>query len=174
MKRSELELPEYFDRYINLTDDVTVLEALQTSLSELQTLDLEPLRQLGSWVYAPGKWTINDLIQHIIDTERVFSYRALAFARGERSVQSYDENEYAQQAKAVDRTLEDLLEEAIALRLATLKLFKSFTPEMLQKTGMGFRGPYSVHAIGYILAGHQRWHLEVIRDRYLSVREPKP
>ena len=86
MKRSEITLPEYFDRYINKCDDVTILEALQQSLQELENAPIEKWKQLGDKVYAPGKWTIREILQHLIDTERVFSYRATAFSRGDENV----------------------------------------------------------------------------------------
>jgi hypothetical protein len=170
MKRSEIELPEYFDRYIQLADDVPVLEALQTSLAEWQNLNVAGLRQIGLQVYAPGKWTIPDILQHLVDTERIFAYRALAFARGEVAATSYDENAYAMLANASHRPVQDLVDEAIAVKQATLALFRSFTNDMLKKRGMGFRGPYSVAAIGFIQAGHQRWHMQILKERYLALR----
>lgn len=172
MKLSEIALPEYFDRYILLNEDLDVLEALKRSLEELEQIPLEKWKELKDRVYAPDKWTLKDILQHIIDTERVFAYRALAFARGEQEVKSYDENEYAYLANANNRSLEDLLEEALILRKSTLLLFSSFTHEMLEKTGMGFKGPYSVHSIGYILGGHQRWHFKIIEERYLPLLQP--
>jgi len=169
MKRSEIELPVYFDRYIQKTDDVHLLEALDISLSELEQAPIEAWKRHGHQIYAPGKWTIPDILQHLIDTERIFSYRALAFARGEKEVKSYNEDLYAANARADTRPIEDLVEEALALRKASIQLFRSFDEAMLASTGMGFRGEYSVHAIGFILAGHQRWHFEVIADRYLGL-----
>ncbi|MFM9984261.1 MAG: DinB family protein [Flavobacteriales bacterium] len=166
MKRSEINLPEYFDRYIALTDDVAVMDSLLTSLVELQNAPLEVWKKIGDAVYAPGKWTVKDILQHLIDTERVFGYRALSFARGEKEVKSYDEDAYARVARANQRSLEDLLEEAIAQRKSTIQLFSNFTSEMLARTGMGFKGEYSVHAIGFIFGGHQRWHFRVIEERY--------
>lgn len=169
MKRSELVPPEYFDRYINEADDVSLPEALEISLQELEQAPLAIWKSIGDKVYAPGKWTIRDILQHIIDTERVFSYRALSFARGEATVQPFDEDGYAINAGAANRDWDDLLNEAILLRKSTISLFNSFTPAMLSKLGMGFKGEYAVHAIGFILAGHQRWHFRVIREKYLPL-----
>jgi DinB superfamily len=167
MTRSQLtSLPVYFDRYINMADDVDVHAALRTSLHELEHAPLAEWRRVGDRVYAPGKWTIKDILQHVIDTERVFSYRATSFARGEADVKGYDEEIYGQNAEAQQRSLEDLLEELVALRRSTILQFKSFTTGMLERQGNGFKGPYSVHAIGFILAGHQRWHWGVIKERY--------
>lgn len=168
MKRSQLSpLPEYFDRYINMADDVTVMEALETSLKELENAPLEKWRTLGDAVYEPGKWTIKDILQHLIDTERVFCYRAISFARGEKEVKPFDEELYAKNAMATERTLEDLIEESILVRKSTIALYRSFNETILNKTGIGFKGEYSVHAIGFIFSGHQRWHFKVIEERYL-------
>jgi hypothetical protein len=162
-------MPEYFDRYMNLCDDVEVMNALQISLGELEYAPIKEWEKIGDKVYAPGKWTIKDLLQHIIDCERVFSYRALAFARGEKSVQSFDEDNYAILAKANERSLASLMEEALTLRRSSIQLFASFTEETLCRSGQGFTGLFSVRDIGFILAGHQRWHFKVIAERYLPL-----
>jgi hypothetical protein len=166
MKRSELILPAYFDRYILKADDVPVMECLQISLDELRSAPWDVWKSIGDAVYAPGKWTIKELLQHLIDTERIFTYRALAFARGEKSVNSYDEDAYATASDPSHRSLDEMMEEAIDLRQATIGLFRSFSRAMLEKSGMGFKGEFSVHSIGYIIGGHQRWHFGVIEERY--------
>ena len=115
MTRSQLHpMPEYFDRYINMTDDVTLFEAFEISLQELKNAPIDKWKALGDRVYAPGKWTVKDLLQHLIDTERIFCYRALAFSRNEpNKMLSYDEDLYAEQADANRRTIEDIMEEFI-------------------------------------------------------------
>jgi hypothetical protein len=170
MKRSELHtLPEYFDRYMLLCDDVTHLEALQTSLHELENFPVTKWEVLGTKTYAPGKWTIADIVQHLTDTERVFAYRALCFARGQREVKPFDEDGFAQMANAGSRNLSELINEAIEVRKATLSLYKSFSSEMLDRTGISFKGEYSVRHIGFIFPGHQRWHFRVMEERYLPL-----
>ncbi len=172
MTRTQLpHLPEYFDRYINRADDVTVLEALQISLQELENAPIEKWEALGNKVYAPNKWTVKDILQHLTDTERVFAYRALSFARGEKQVMPFDEDLYGANANAQERSLTSLLEEAIVVRKATILLYKSFSAEVLEKVGIGFNGEYSVHAIGFIFCGHQRWHVKVIEERYFPLLE---
>ncbi len=166
-------MPEYFDRYINMNDDVPVLEALEISLRELETLPIDQWREIGNAVYAPGKWTIRSILQHLIDTERVFAYRALSFARGEKNVMPFDEELYGRNAKADNRLLEDLIEEAIQLRKSTIHLYKSFDQEMLAGIGISFRGEYAVNAIGYIFSGHQRWHFRIIEEKYLPLQVVK-
>ena len=171
MKRSALyPLPEYFDRYINKCDDVELTDAIATSIEELDNLPLEDWKAIGDQVYAPGKWTIKDILQHMIDTERIFTYRALAFARGEKQQPPpFEEDDYAREAAANNRSLESLLAELKAVHHAFLEMYRSFTPEMLSREGKGFKGMYSVAAIGFCMAGHQRWHMDIIRERYLPL-----
>ena len=172
MKRSEINpLPNYFDRYILQYDEnTTILEAIQMSIDELDNLPLEQWKALGSQVYAPNKWTLKDILQHIIDVERIFSYRAMSFARGEaQRLPSFDENTYALNTDANNRSFEDLIEELKIVHASTKVLFQSFTPEMLLKTGISFKGEYSVAAIGFTLAGHQKWHFKIIEERYIPL-----
>ncbi|MEO8447766.1 MAG: DinB family protein [bacterium] len=175
MKRSELkELPEFYDRYINKTPDVELLDALQFSIDELNGIPLEKWKSIGSKTYAPNKWTLKDILQHLIDLERTFTYRALAFARGEKQqMPDFSEDEYALNANAEGRTIEDLLDELKIVHQSSLSLFRSFTPEVLDRTGKGFKGYYSVAAIGFMLHGHQRWHFEVIEEKYSPLSELK-
>jgi hypothetical protein len=172
MKKSDINpIPEYFDRYIHLADDVELKEALKISLDELKYLPIESWKAIGDNVYAEGKWTIKEILQHLIDTERIFIYRALCFARGEEAkLPSFDEANYAKNASTDYRTLEDLLEELKTVRVSFLSLYESFTPEMLMRGGMSFKGFYSVLSIGFIIAGHQRWHLKIIEERYLPLK----
>lgn len=170
LTRSQLHpLPAYFDRYIEQCDDVDVRTALLIALDELEHAPLDEWEQIGDRVYAPGKWTIKDIYQHLIDTERVFSYRATSFARGEAEVKGYDEEHYGREARATQRTLTDLHEEALAVRRSTIHQFRSFDEAMLSRVGQGFKGPYSVHGIGFIVAGHQRWHFRIIEELYSAL-----
>lgn len=171
MKRSEINhLPEYFDRYINKCDDVNIIDAIQTSIDELDNIPIEKWRALGNKTYAEGKWNIKDIIQHLIDVERIFSFRALAIARGEQQrLPGYSENEYAETAKAGDRNIDDLVSELRASHESIKWLYKSFTDDMLKMEGLSFKGKYSVGAIGFIFPGHQRWHFEVINEKYLPL-----
>jgi hypothetical protein len=171
MKKDKINpMPEYFDRYINKIDDVTVLEALKISLAELDDLPMQTYKALGNNVYAPGKWTVKDILQHLIDTERVFSYRATAFSRNEPGqVLSFDEELYVKNAQANARSLEEIVIEMKALRRSFIEQYKSYSPEMLLRNGKGFKGEYSVLSIGFIVAGHQRWHMDVLKERYFPL-----
>jgi hypothetical protein len=168
MLRSQLHpMPEYFDRYINLTDDVELLTAIEQSMLELDNAPVDKWRALGDRVYAPGKWTIKDMLQHIIDTERVFSYRMLAAARGEsQKLPGYDEDAYAALADANRRDLDDLISELKLVRQSVLRLYQSFSEDMLHRVCNGATGQYTVAAIGFMIPGHQRWHFRVLEERY--------
>ncbi len=168
MKRSELTtIPEYFDRYINKCDDTDIATAIQQSIDELKQAPVEKWLALGDMVYAPGKWTVKDILQHLADTERIFCYRALAFARNEaQPMVSFDEDSYAHAAQGNNRSIEKLIEDLLLSHQSAKSLYDSFTPAMLEKTGMGFKGAYSVAAIGFILPGHQRWHFDILKERY--------
>lgn len=169
MRKEDIQkMPPYFDRYIALADDKTVIEVLQTSLEELENAPLDTWRLLGDKVYEEGKWTVKDMLQHYIDTERVFGYRILAIARGDKQKMiPYDEEEFGKNAKATRRPLEEILDELILLRKSTIAMFQSFDDEMLTQLGNGFNGmQYCPLSLGFMLAGHQRWHFNVLEERY--------
>jgi len=170
MLKSAINIPpSYFDRYIALNDEITVLAALESTLTQLENAHLGLWQSLGHQIYESGKWTINDILQHVADTERVFSYRAFAIARGEKMVNSFDQNHYALIANANHRNLGDILNEAISIRKSTIALFRSFKTEDLSRTGSNGQQELSVLAIGFIIAGHQIWHQNIITERYLPL-----
>lgn len=168
MKKSHIKtMPEYFDRYIKLVEDVDVVTALEKYGARYFMREREQLELMGNRIYAPGKWTIKDILQHIIDTERVFAYRALRFARqDDTELAGYDENIYAEQSGAINRTLGDLFGEYEAVGKSTVYLFKSFNEQQLLFEGTCFGKKMSPLAIGFCLAGHAIHHMKVIRERY--------
>ena len=171
MKRSDIPvMPEFFDRYINRVDDIDVLDALKKYDHFEAIIPIDLLTALGNQVYAPGKWTVNAIIQHIIDTERIMSYRALRFARDDKTaLPGFDEDLFGNTANADKRQLDDLLGEFQLARQSTMALFNSFDNEMLLRTGICFNKTVSVIAIGFILAGHPLHHAHVIEERYLPL-----
>ncbi|RZK26331.1 MAG: DinB family protein [Hymenobacter sp.] len=123
--------------------------------------------------YAPGKWTPKEMLLHIIDTERIFTYRALRFARGDaQSLPGFDENDFAANCEANDRPLSSLLTEYHAVRAATLALFGSLNAAQLDRAGLANGAPTSVRALVFITAGHERHHLAILRERYWPVLPP--
>ena len=171
MKRSDIDpMPKFYDRYINLVEDVDVLEALEIHSPEVLFSEVDLLEALGDSVYAPGKWTIKDIIQHCIDTERIMSYRALRFARNDQTpLPGFEENDYAQNTLASERTLEDLLDEFEIVRAATLAQFQNFNADMLHRSGPASSSTISVGALGFMLVGHAIHHKHVIQERYLPL-----
>jgi hypothetical protein len=171
MKRSDIKImPGYFEKYIRQVDDIELDDAFQNNLNIMETLDVAALESLGNKVYAPGKWTIKDIFQHIIDTERVMSYRTLRYARRDGVIpQEYDQNVFADNANTGSRTLRDILEEVKQLHQSTRLMFRSFDNETLHATGINWNREMSVLAMGYLITGHFIHHLKTIKEKYLPL-----
>jgi hypothetical protein len=119
--------------------------------------------------YAEGKWTIKEILAHLIDDERIYTYRALRFARNDMTeLPGFDQNAYAPQSGANERTMDDLLEEFAAVRRSTIALFNSFDDRVWTRTGVGSGNVMSVRAAAYHIAGHELRHVNTIKERYLS------
>ena len=168
MKKSDiLEMPPFFDRYIHQVEDQDLFEAFQKSQQVLDTINIGNLQVMGHKVCAPGKWTVHDILQHIIDNERIQSYRALRFARKDSTeLPGYEENDFAANAMASYRNIENILDELKTLRTSTIQLFRSFSPSAMQSAGICFNTKISVLALGFMIIGHQVHHLKVIREKY--------
>ena len=162
------EFAPYYSSYIQLADNVDMIEELEICLHEfIKFVQNIPMDKFD-YRYAEGKWTIKEIIQHIIDTERIFSYRALRISRNDKtSLPGYDENEYVANTNAADRHLQSLLTELSIVRQSTLALFKSFSADQLKNLGTASDSPVSVRAIGFILIGHQKHHQKIFEERYL-------
>ncbi len=171
MTKSDITpMPRFFDRYIDLAPDIDLVESLTQMASFAKLLSLETAQALGDRVYAPGKWTIRDILQHLIDTERIMAYRALRFARNDHTpLPGFDEELFGQTARATHRNLVDLYEEYALNRQATIALFRSFDQEMLARTGVCFNQTLSPLALGFVLVGHPMHHINVIEERYLPL-----
>ncbi|MBK9791943.1 MAG: DinB family protein [Sphingobacteriales bacterium] len=168
MQKSEIQpMPEFFDRYINLVEEDDLFTALENAQKVIENTDMDKLHKIGSKIYAPGKWTINDIYQHIIDNERVQSFRALWIARGDtHDLPGYDEDLFANNARTDNRTIDDIIDELLTVRKSTIQLFKSFEPDALKNVGVCFNRKVPVLGLGYMLVGHQIHHLRVIKERY--------
>lgn len=166
MKKSEIELPEFFDRYINLVPQEDLFLAFEASLLQIQTIDLRKLEKLKDKPYAEGKWTVNNVIQHIVDFERVFSYRALIFARGIKSSEGLDENFFAENSHADQKDVKNIVNDLMLARNATISQFKNFSKEELMQKGNSWKYEISVAALGFNMIGHQIHHFNVLEERY--------
>ena len=162
-------LPVYYQQYFEKVpkgDPILLLELnLKESIKTLVMVNEEK----ANWSYVEGKWSIKDIIQHLIDTERIFCFRALSFARGETNeLLGYDHNAYVINANAKNRSLKNLLEEFKRLRLSTIDLFNSFSLDMLEKKGQANGNELSVGQIMHIIIGHEIHHMDVIQQKYLN------
>lgn len=173
MKKSAIQIdPGYFSRYINLAGDGELDEELEASIRALDELDLEALERVGDRTYLPGKWTLKTIFQHMIDTERVFQYRALRFGRNDLTpLHGFEQDDYAMAAETDARQLADLLEELKTVRKSSILLFRPLSDEALQRTGIASGNNLSVLAIGFLIAGHQLHHLNIIRTKYLPLQQ---
>lgn len=172
MKPSDLHPDEFaghFANYINqVSNDYKLTEELEISVHRLIKFVQNIPMDKFEYRYAEGKWTIKDIIQHLIDAERIFAYRALRFARNDKTaLPGFDENEYVDAVQADKRSLQDLLSELAVVRQATLSLFKSFSNEELLRIGIASNNPMSVRALGFTIIGHQNHHQRVFQERYL-------
>lgn len=171
MNSRQLNTQEYapfYSQYIKALGEVDLNEVLETSLKDLITT-LENLHEEKlTYRYAEGKWTIKELVQHIIDAERVLSYRALCFSRNDATeLPGFDEDWYVTNSNGNERDIKDILKEFIHVRNATILMFRSFTPEMFTMVGVANNSNMSVRALGFIIAGHQMHHLKIIKEKYL-------
>jgi len=163
------EYAPYFGTYIDKVDDGDVLDILAKQIDQtVATLSRVPEKDAG-YRYAPGKWSIKEIVGHMSDTERIFVYRGLCFARGDaQPLPGFDENTYVSNASFDDRTLKDHLDEFRAVRAATMFFLKGLNARELMRSGTANNNPYTVRSIPYILAGHEKHHMGVVKERYLK------
>ncbi|MDB9732775.1 DinB family protein [Polaribacter sp.] len=164
------EYAPYFERYIQLSvlKGKTIIENLENAQDEFERVLRHLPDEKHSYSYAAGKWTLKELIQHIIDTERVFCYRALSFARNDQTpLPGFDQDVFIDNDTANERDYYDLLDEMKVLRESSIQLFKSFSKEALLRIGVASDNKMSVRALGYLFSGHQIHHINIVKERYL-------
>ena len=169
MPRPDLNrVPVFFERYINKVDEPELIPALNNQTKKMFDLLNSIPEQKYDYAYDAGKWTLKELLQHMIDAERVFTYRALTFARKDTNVlPGFEENDWASASNAASRNWNDLLEEFKAVRKATEYLFASFNEKQLDSTGSVNNNSIYVLALGFIVVGHCNHHIAIIKERYL-------
>lgn len=162
------EFNPYYNPYILLSKYEDIIEGLTENLSSVvEFYDAIPDAKLD-YAYASGKWTVKDILLHIIDTERIFVYRALRISRQDKTpMTGFEQDDYVVSGKAKDRSMDSLLNEYISVRKATIALFETFTDSQLKSIGVASDSPVSVRAIGYIITGHENHHNNIIKERYL-------
>jgi uncharacterized damage-inducible protein DinB len=162
------EFFHYYKKYVDLVSEGDLVEQLMASHQKVLQLFQKQSEQQLLFRYAEGKWTMKDILVHICDTERIFAYRALRIARKDKTaLPGFDENNFAPNAGANNRDIRDILREYTTVRMATIELFKSLSEEALSEIGTASGNPMSARAAGYIIAGHDLHHLNIIKERYL-------
>ena len=165
---TEKEYSVFIATYINAIGDVDLFEELEISLHDFIKFVQDIPMDKFDYRYAEGKWTIKDIIQHIIDAERIFGYRALRISRNDQTpLAGFDENDYVENTNANSRSLQGLLTEFSAVRHSNLMLFKSFSEEQLTRMGIASNHPISVRALGFLMIGHMKHHQKIFQERYL-------
>lgn len=161
------EYAPYYGRYTELVPEGSIVETLERQIGETMAMLRAIPEERGGYRYAPEKWSIRQSIAHIADAERVFAYRALRIARGDTTpLASFDENEYARQNRADERTVRDLADELAAVRGATVHLARSLNEEELARRGTASGKEVSARALLWIAAGHELHHVKILRERY--------
>lgn len=169
MARPDLSrVPEWYHRYINQVQENDLATALQNQTKDFELFLTSLPAGKRDYRYVEGKWTIKEVLQHLIDAERIFAYRALCFARKDATpLPGFDENSYADNSKAAARDWEQLVEEFKVVRQSTNILFNSFDNDQLESPGNASGKPVYVLGIGFIIVGHINHHVTVIKERYL-------
>lgn len=162
------EYAPYYGRYIGLVGRPDVVTALEDQPRDTLALLSGLAEEQGDYRYASDKWSIKEMLGHVVDTERVFSYRALRFARNDATpLASFEQDGYVRAGEFGDRSLADLIEEFIAVRRATVWLFRGLSTEAWTRIGIASGNPVSVRALAYIVAGHELHHRNVLKEKYL-------
>ncbi|MBT8290636.1 MAG: DinB family protein [Muriicola sp.] len=172
MKTSELKEHEYnpyYRAYIEALGEVDLMKTLRKQIKNYpQFLASIPEDKLN-YQYAEGKWTVAEVLLHVLDSERVFQYRALRFARKDQTpLPGFDQDLYVPQSGAGNRSLDSIIEEYKAIRQSTITLYESFEEDILKRKGVASNSNMSVAALGFIICGHQRHHRNILRERYLQ------
>ena len=162
------EYAPYYEKYIALVPEGDIVATLSRQLDDTLSLLRSLTEAQGDSRYAPGKWSIKELVGHIIDSERIFSYRALRFARNDQTpLPGYEQDDYVRAGNFDNRRLSDLTDEFEQVRRATLSLLRSLDDEAWLRRGAANETEVSVRALAYILAGHETHHMQIVRERYL-------
>ncbi|HEX7938141.1 MAG TPA: DinB family protein [Gemmatimonadaceae bacterium] len=162
------EYAPFYETYVKLVPNENILSVLErggaATQKVLRTID----ETKSQHRYAPGKWSIREVVGHIADSERVFTYRALRFARADATeLPGFDQDVWATTTNAHSRTLVSLLDELQALRAATITLFRGFDDAAWDRAGVASKNPVTVRALAFIVAGHEHHHLQIVKERYL-------
>ncbi len=159
----------YYEEYLKNIVEENPIKQLESQIYELKAVIDQFDDDTANYAYAEGKWTVKEVLGHLLDTERVISYRAMCIARGEtKNLPGFDEKEYVKGADFNRRILSDLMTDYITLRNSTLSLFKSFNEEVFERKGLANDYDITVKALLFIITGHEKHHINILRERYLE------
>jgi hypothetical protein len=168
-KPAKTEYDPYFKQYIKLVPSGDIIDILNRQLGIFLDLGSDIGEKMSAFRYEEGKWSIKEVIGHIIDTERIFAYRGLCFARNEKiKLPGYDQDKYVQNAYFDRRTLKSLISEFKHLRRSNIDLFESFGKDVMLRNGIANKLEFSVRTIPYIMVGHAAHHIDVLKGKYLA------
>lgn len=161
------EYNPYYGKYISKVPEGDVLALLQTQIAETASLLRQMPEDRASFRYAPDKWSIKEVVGHVCDTERIMTYRALRVGRGDtKPLPGFEQDDYIKTGNFDSRTLADLVSEFELIRQTTLALFRNFDEEALLRMGTASDSPISTRALVYIVAGHERHHEQILKEKY--------
>ena len=162
------EYAPYYEGYISLVANTDIRATLAGQPAELRKVFSELAEEKGTFTYETGKWSIKELLGHIIDGERMFAYRAFRISRGDKTpIEGFEQNDYIENARSNERSFADLLDEFELLRVANLLMFDHMTETDLLRSGTANNVEITVRSIGYIMAGHVVHHVNILNERYL-------
>lgn len=162
------EYPPFASVYVGHVETTDVIGLLTEQRDSTFHLFSNMSEEQAMHAYAPGKWTLKQVLGHMIDTERTFAYRAFVFSRNNIELPGFDQDIYVNNTDFNSRTIQDLALEFAAVRESNLYLYRSFTEDQLLRKGVASGNPVSVRGLVYMTAGHELHHLKLIRERYLS------
>lgn len=168
MRPAENDYAPYYKGYIEKIKGDDILNILLNQTKECQSVFNSFSVNKGNYKYAPGKWSVKEVIGHIMDTERVFTYRALCIARGEKQpLPGFEQDNYVKEGKFNRRTLDDIIYEFRLMREGNLLMFRNFDQEMLNRRGNASGFDVTVNALLFMIAGHAQHHMDILKERYL-------
>ena len=168
MKPDLNTVPEFYRGYVKCTNQTPLMEQFNQSTHQLSFIMDGLNEEKADYRYLEGKWSLKEMFLHIIDTERIFSYRALCFSRGEmQKLPSFDQDEYVKRSEASLRDLESLKREFLSVRESTFLMFSSFSEKQWQSKGWVGTLEFTVNILGYIIVGHLNHHVKIIQSRYI-------
>ena len=172
---SKSEYPIYAEMYLELVNkDGSLIEQLKSSFEKTRTLFNNLSNEELNYRYEKNKWSIKEVLVHIIDDERIYGYRALCFARNDKTnLPGFEQDDYNVNSDASERTIENIMDEYEALRLSTITLFSGFSDKALKRSGIANGNQASVRALGYHILGHDLHHIKVIENLYLKESKNK-